>query len=62
MSTISGVVQRFAKLQNMNSSDGMKVVRTVEREQGELGFKGWAETEALFPSEGKGHDDDDHDE
>ena len=43
----------------------------VERERGELGFKGWAEAgscvkdqeawrererKALFPSEGKGHD------
>ena len=51
--------------------------RTVERERGELGFKGrteagscakdreaWRERErkALFPSEGKGQDDDDDDE
>ena len=42
--------------------------RKVERERGELGFKGWAKTErlgererkALFPSEGKGQDDDDY--
>ena len=45
--------------------------RTVERERGELGFKGWAEVvqkteklgeierKALFLSKGKGHDDDD---
>ena len=51
--------------------------RTIEREQGELGFKGWAEAgscakdreawrerelKALFPSEGKGQDDDDDDD
>ena len=48
--------------------------RTVKRERGELGFKGWTEAgscakdreawrererKALFPSEGKGHNGDD---